>query len=161
MEKKSMRVAAYVLATIVIATGALYLAVASDEYKDYQQEANAASDEQNSETESEESGESGIFGPQHEAIFFGIIGSTYIPIGLWMIKKKGHSSTPYMISLVGSAALIVFYVATRTVDLPLVGLQTDIGVQDMMAKILQGAIVAMSALMLLSIARQRKAEKLA
>lgn len=164
MEKNRIHIAAFMLAAIVISTGVLYLIVASDEYNDYKQEANAATNEQKSESseqESEEGAESGTFGPQHEAIFFGIIGATYVPIGFWILKKKNQSKTPYIISLIGSAGLIVFYVATRTVDLPIVGLQTDVGIQDTLAKVLQGIIVAMSGYMLLSIARHRKITKLA
>lgn len=164
MEKKSTHIAAFVLAAIVISTGTLYLMVASDEYNDYKQEADAATNEQGSESseqESEEEVESGTFGPQHEAVFFGIIGAMYVPIGLWILKKKDQTKIPYIISLIGSAGLIVFYVATRTVDLPLVGLQTDIGIQDTLAKVLQGTIVAISGFMLFSIAKHRKVSKLA
>lgn len=158
-----MHIAAFMLAAIVISTGALYLMVASDEYNDYKQEASAAINEQDSESSEQESeeAESGTFGPQHEAVFFGIIGAMYVPIGLWILKKKDQTKTPYIISLIGSAGLIVFYVVTRTVDLPLVGLQTDIGIQDTLAKVLQGTIVAISGFMLFSIAKHRKISKLA
>jgi len=56
-------------------------------------------------------------------IFFTIVGIAYILVGFWMIKRKYHSKTPYIIVITGSAALIVFYIATRTV-----GLQTEIGI---------------------------------
>ena len=39
------------------------------------------------------------------------------------------------------AALIVFYIATRMVSLPIIGLQTDIGTIDTVSKVLQGAII--------------------
>lgn len=159
-----MHIASIVLAAVILSTGAVYLMVASDEYNDYQQEANASTNEQNSESselEFEEDAESGIFGPQHEAIFFGIIGAMYVPIGLWMLKKKEQTRTPYMIALIGSAALIAFYITTRTVDLPLVGLQTDIGIQDTLAKVLQGTIVGISGFMLFAIGKHRKIEKTA
>jgi len=76
-------------------------------------------------------------------IFFTIVGIAYILVGFWMIKRKYHSKTPYIIVITGSAALIVFYIATRTV-----GLQTDIGIIDTVSKILQGSIIIGSLLVL-------------
>lgn len=154
-----MRIVAYVLAIIVFLTGVLYLTVASDEYNEYLQKANATIDGQNSEShdqESEEGEESGMFGPQHEAVFFGMIGVIYIPVGLWMLRKKEQTRSPYVIVLTGSVALIVFYIITRTVELPLIGLQTDVGMQDTLAKILQVAIVALSGYILYVITKQQK-----
>ncbi len=154
-----MRIVAYVLAIIEFLTGVLYLTVASDEYNEYLQKANATIDGQNSEShdqESEEGEESGMFGPQHEAVFFGMIGVIYIPVGLWMLRKKEQTRSPYVIVLTGSVALIVFYIITRTVELPLIGLQTDVGMQDTLAKILQVAIVALSGYILYVITKQQK-----
>ena len=48
---------------------------------------------ESSEQESEEEVKSGTFGPQHEAVFFGIIGAMYVPIGLWILKKKDQTKT--------------------------------------------------------------------
>ena len=54
-----------------------------------------------------------------------------------MIKRKYHSKIPYIVAITGSAALIIFYIATRTVNLPTIGLETDIGIIDTVSKILQ------------------------
>jgi hypothetical protein len=66
-----------------------------------------------------------------------------------LVKRKHHySKVPYIIAIIGSAALIVFYIATRTIDLPTIGLQTDIGSIDIAAKVLQGAIIVGSLVVL-------------
>lgn len=161
MKNKSSHVAAYVLAALMLSTGILYLTLAYDENKDHQAEAQT---NPNAEREYGELGEQNTpqshgFGDMGEVVFFSIIGFLYVPIGLWMIKKKAISRKPYMIALIGSAALIVFYVATRTVDIPMIGIQDDVGTPDITAKALQGAIVAVSAYMLVRIAKFRKTEK--
>ena len=48
----------------------------------------------------------------------------YVLIGLWMmIIDKKSSKAPYIISMAGSVLLIGFYIAFRTVGLPLIGLR--------------------------------------
>ncbi len=171
MEKKSAHVAAYVLAALMLSTGILYLTLAYGENKDHQAEAQAGTSErepsEDNERESSEAGdqktkntsESQGFGDMGEVVFFSIIGASYVPIGLWMLKKKAISKKPYVVALIGSAALIAFYVATRTVNIPMIGIQDDVGTPDLTAKVLQGTIVAVSAYMLATIARFRKTEK--
>ena len=171
MEKKSAHVAAYVLAALMLSTGILYLTLAYGENRDHQAEAqSSASDREPGESNEREASETGElkakntsesqgFGDMGEVVFFSIIGASYVPIGLWMLKKKAISKKPYVVALIGSAALIVFYVATRTINIPMIGIQDDVGTPDLTAKILQGAIVAVSAYMLATIARFRKTEK--
>ena len=89
-----------------------------------------------------------IMGITNELIFFTIVGIAYILVGFWMLKRKYHSKIPYIVAITGSAALIIFYVATRTVNLPTIGLETDIGIIDTVSKILQGAIIVGSLLVL-------------
>lgn len=81
-------------------------------------------------------------------VFFMIVGIAYTLVGFWMLKRKYHSKMPYIVAVTGSAALIVFYIATRTVSLPTIGLQTDIGTIDTVSKILQGSIMVGSLLVL-------------
>jgi hypothetical protein len=170
MEKKSAHIAAYVLAALMLSTGMLYLTLAYGENKDYQKEVQSSastSEIEAGEREANEAGEqkaqntseSQGFGDVGEVVFFSIIGALYVPISLWMLKRKEISKKPYVIALIGSAALIAFYVATRTVNIPMVGIQNDLGMPDLTAKTLQVAIVAVSAYMLATIARFRKTEK--
>ena len=81
-------------------------------------------------------------------IFFMIVGIAYITVGVWIVKRKDHSKLPYIVAIIGSAALIVFYIATRAVSIPSIGLQTDIGSIDIVAKVLQSTIIVGSLLVL-------------
>ena len=68
-------------------------------------------------------------------------------LGLWMAKSKGNR-IPYMVAIVGSLALIALYVLSRTISLPIVGLQEDVGTIDVLSKVLQIGIVAGSVYLL-------------
>ncbi len=81
-------------------------------------------------------------------IFFIAVGVAYIPVALWMARTTHHSKIPYVVTIIGSSALIVFYIATRTINLPNIGLQPDIGSTDIACKVLQGAIIAGSLIVL-------------
>ena len=48
------------------------------------------------------------------------------------------------ISIVGSAALIVFYIRVMIISIPTIGLQTDIGIPGILAKTFQGIIIAIA-----------------
>lgn len=67
-----------------------------------------------------------------------------------MIKNKFHSRAPYVISSLVSIALIGLYIASRTTTLPVVGIQDDIGLIDILSKVTQGAIIVVSLLLLQS-----------
>jgi hypothetical protein len=61
--------------------------------------------------------------------------------------------TAYIVAAAGSAFLILFYIVSRTVNLPIVGIQTDIGSIDIITKVLQGIVVGLS-VYLISITRK-------
>ena len=88
------------------------------------------------------------FAAQAETMFFATAGILYFPFGIWMLKSKFASRAPYIISLIGSVALIVLYIASRNVNLPVVGQQEDIGVTDLASKILQVGIIAICSVLL-------------
>jgi hypothetical protein len=83
-----------------------------------------------------------------QMVFFIMCGIAYIPVGIWMAveytksSKRTTTTTPYIVAIAGSAALIVLYVVSRMVSLPLVGLQTDVGTIDVLAKALEAGIIA-------------------
>ncbi len=85
---------------------------------------------------------------QAETMFFATAGILYVPFGIWMLKSKLASRAPYIISIIGSVALIVLYVASRNVNLPIVGQQEDVGVTDLASKILQAGIIAICSVLL-------------
>jgi hypothetical protein len=102
-------------------------------------------EEEEEEEEDEQSLVAGsISGPRNETIFFAIIAFAYIGVGVWMLKNKSTigSRVPYIIAIVGSIALIAFYIATRVVEIPYIGIEEEINPIDILAKCLQAGIVA-------------------
>ncbi len=81
-------------------------------------------------------------------VFFVVVGVAHIPVALWIARTRHYSKLPYIVAITGSAALIVFYIATRAIALPNIGLQTDVGSIDITCKLLQGAIIAGSLILL-------------
>jgi hypothetical protein len=100
-----------------------------------------------------------------ETVFFMAVGAAYVGVGGWMLiglskdKSPNHSSIgttlPYFVAMVGSAALIVLYVVSRTVALPIVGLQDDVGIVDILSKILQAAIIGVGGYLLLEMRKEK------
>src|SRR5574337_2214333 len=85
---------------------------------------------------------------QAETMFFATAGILYVPFGIWMLKSKLASRAPYVISIIGSVALIMLYIASRNVNLPLVGQQEDVGVTDLASKVLQVGIIIICSILL-------------
>ena len=84
-----------------------------------------------------------------QTMLFATAAISYLPLGLWMIKNRFHSRAPYVITSLISFALIGLYIASRTVPLPVVGIQQDVGLIDMIAKLTQGSIIILSVLLIL------------
>jgi uncharacterized protein with PQ loop repeat len=76
--------------------------------------------------------------------FFLIVAVAYIPVAIWILKAKYSNKIPYTMALIGSGALIIFYILTRTINIPSIGLQTDVGAIDIVTKVLQGVIIFLS-----------------
>lgn len=135
----------YIITALMLSTSIIYLVVAFQDYKQISQthssDSNAAAD---------------ISATINEMTFFLIVGIAYIPIAIWMLKVKHNSKIPYLISIIGSAALILFYALTRTINIPTIGLQPDVGLIDVSAKLVQAGIVAISSYLIISIVRRRK-----
>jgi hypothetical protein len=123
----------YIVAALMLSTAVIYFVVASQSYSELSQLTSQSSINKDALPE--------IMGITNELIFFTIVGIAYIIVGFWILKCKYHSKIPYIIAIAGSAALIVFYIATRIVSLPTLGLQTDIGIIDTVSKVLQGTII--------------------
>jgi hypothetical protein len=136
---------AYIVTALMLSTAIIYFIAASQDYVELSQ---TVSSSQNSISSSKDA-LADLIGTTNEMIFFMIVGIAYIPVGFWMAKRKNHySKAPYIVAIIGSAALIVFYIATRTINLPTIGLQTDVGSIDIAAKVLQSAIIAGSLVVL-------------
>jgi hypothetical protein len=92
--------------------------------------------------------ESGNIGSQIQTMLFTTAAITYLPLGIWMVKNKLHTRAPYIIASLISIALIGLYIASRTITLPVVGIQDDVGLIDILSKVTQGAIIVVSLLLL-------------
>jgi len=93
--------------------------------------------------------ESNDVGSQIQTMLFTTAAITYLPLGIWMFKNKLHSRAPYVIASLISIALIGLYIVSRTVNLPLVGIQEDVGTIDVISKIIQVSIIGSSTLLIL------------
>jgi hypothetical protein len=83
-----------------------------------------------------------------QTMLFSTAAITYLPLGIWMIKNKLHSRAPYVIASLISIALIGLYIVSRTIPLPVVGIQGDVGLVDIICKVTQGSIVIASLVLL-------------
>ncbi len=156
MEHKAISVAhkpliVYIITALMITTSIIYFYVA---YEDYHGLLQASSSSSSSSTDGKDAAAAAaaadIAATRNEMSFFLIVAISYIPIAIWMLIVKHNSNIPYIISIVGSAALIVFYMLTRVIDIPYIGLQTDVGVVDIAAKVIQTAIVSISSFLVVS-----------
>lgn len=180
MEKKRIAITS-ALTALMILTAAIYFAAGLEESSELgnAKEANAISSGQaidnsnnninNNASAVGEDSRSALV----ETVFFMIVGAAYVGVGGWMllglskdrdaeqeVHRRGtnhHSistTLPYLVAIVGSAALIVLYVVSRTVALPIVGLQDDVGMVDILSKILQAAIIGVGGYLLLEMRKK-------
>ena len=61
-----------------------------------------------------------------------------------MLENKYYSKIPYILAIIGSIALIAFYISTRTMNIPSIGVQDDIGTIDILSKVMQVTIAGIS-----------------
>jgi len=152
---KTTRIAIFALVALLLSSSAVYFVAA------YEETGEEGTDEENEivlDNDENEGikAENGEETELPEAAFFSLVGLAYIPVSGWMIHKKHASRKPYVIALIGSLAMVVFYILTRTVDLPIIGLQTDVGITDTVAKILQIAAIVFSGFLIFKIEKLGK-----
>lgn len=127
----NQKIISYALAVFLVATGIAYVMVAYGEYQDYK-----------------ELQEIGIKGEaaekQVEMTFFAIAVAVNFGLFAWVLKSGKTNAFPYIAAIVVSIALIATYVASRTVGVPIIGVEYYIGRLDIMSKILQAIVVAIS-----------------
>ncbi len=92
---------------------------------------------------------------QIQTMFFATVGIVYIPLGIWMLNNNLHSRAPYVFSILISIFLIILYVASRNINLPIVGIQTDVGIIDLATKTIQVGIIAISAILLRDLKKEQ------
>ena len=121
----------YILAAIVLTTAIIYFILAYNEYTSLIEFAAEGLEGEISEL-------------QIEIALFAGSGIIYLGLLGWTLVKKVKSIVPYLILIVISTILIITYAASRTIGVPIIGVEFYIGKYDMITKVLQGIIVAIS-----------------
>jgi hypothetical protein len=126
------------LLALIVSTAVIYFVVASQEYSDLL-----------------EFLEVGIQGETQEkqvemTLFIGV-GIVYLGLFVWIHKTKIRSKIPYIVVAAVSVILIATYVASRTIGVPLVGVEYYIGKLDMVNKVLQVIMIGMSVYLIFAI----------
>ncbi len=135
---------AFVVAGLLVAIGAIYLISAYEEPIEAAVE-NAAAVGGGSGGSADVAMDTGTL---VQTTFFAIAGLANLGVAAWIIiivSKRKTTRMPYTVAAAGSAFLIVLYIASRTTNLPIVGIQEDIGTVDIVSKVLQGIVVGLSA----------------
>jgi hypothetical protein len=128
----------YILLVLIVSTAVIYFVVASQEYSDLV-----------------EFLEVGIQGETQEkqvemALFIGA-GIVYLGLFVWILKTKLRSKIPYIAVAAISAILIATYVASRTIGVPIVGVEYYIGKLDIANKVLEVIMIGISVYLIFAI----------
>ena len=121
----------YILAAVTLFTSIIYFILAYNEYTSLIEFAAEGLDGEISEL-------------QIEIALFAGSGIIYLGLLGWILVKKLKSILPYPILIIISMILIITYAASRTVGVPIIGVEFYIGKYDMITKVLQGIIVAIA-----------------
>ena len=121
----------YILLALIVSTAVTYFIVASQEYSDLLEFLQV-----------------GIQGETQEkqvemTLFIGA-GIVYLGLFVWILKTKLTSKIPYIVVAAISAILIVTYAASRSIGVPLVGVEYYIGKLDIANKVLEVIMIGMS-----------------
>ena len=121
----------YILLALIVSTAVIYFVVASQEYSDLVDFLQV-----------------GIQGETQEkqvemTLFIGA-GIVYLGLFVWILKTKISSKIPYIVVAAVSVILIATYAASRTIGVPIVGVEYYIGKLDMVSKALQVIMIGMS-----------------
>ena len=131
MRIKLQHIIVSALLAITLTTSIIYFILASNEYTHLLEFAAAGLDGEISEL-------------QIEIALFAGSGLIYLGLVGWILFKKLSNITPYVILILVSTILIITYALSRTVGVPVIGIEFYIGKYDIITKILQGIIVTIS-----------------
>ena len=121
----------YTFATVVLATALIYFILAYNEYTSLLEFAAEGLNGEISEL-------------QIEIALFAGSGIIYLVLLGGILVKRLKSILPYALLIVTSTILIITYIASRTIGVPIIGVEFYIGKYDMLTKVLQGIIIAIS-----------------
>jgi hypothetical protein len=132
MNRQQHNIIIYILTAVTLSTSIIYFILASNEYNHLIEFA-------------AEGLEGEIPELQIEIALFAGSGIIYLGLLGWLLIRKLKSILPYSLLIVTSTILIITYIASRTVGVPIIGVEFYIGKYDMLTKVLQGVIITISA----------------
>jgi hypothetical protein len=121
----------YALCGIMAITGIVYFLVAHGEYTDWMELLNFGIHDETMEK-------------QVEITLFIVSGLIYFGLVIWLIKSRFIKRLPYIVTILVSVALISTYIASRTVGVPIVGVELYVGKLDLISKIMQISVIVLS-----------------
>ncbi len=137
----NQKIIMYALSAFLIATAIIYFMVAYGEYTDLIELLSFGIEGETQEK-------------QVEITLFISSGIIYLVLFIWVFKSGLRQKLPYVVSIVVSLALILTYAASRTIGVPIVGVEYYIGRLDMISKILQVIVIGVSVFALFNMKNQ-------
>ena len=137
----------FILAAIVLSTSIIYFILATNEYQSLIEFAAEGLDDEISEL-------------QIEIALFAGSGIIYLILLGWILVKKLNNIVPYTLLIAISTILIITYASSRTIGVPIIGIEFYIGKYDMITKVLQGVIIAISGYLIYKIKTGNKQEEI-
>ena len=144
---KIQHIIVFILAAIVLSTSIIYFILATNEYQSLVEFAAEGLDGEISEL-------------QIEIALFAGSGIFYLILLGWILIKKLNNIVPYTLLIAISTILIVTYASSRTIGVPIIGIEYYIGKYDMITKVLQGVIIAISGYLIYKIKTGNKQEEI-
>jgi len=144
-ENQRTTIIIYSLSAVLVASGIAYLLVTNSEYSDYKDLASVGMKGNE------------IAEKQFEISFFIVAAAIYFGLCTRVLKSRNNRrrKVPYIASIAVSAFLIVAYIASRTVGVPIVGVEYYVGRLDILTKILQGIVIGLSCVAISNMKKQK------
>ena len=144
---KIQHIIVFILAGIILSTSIIYFILATNEYQSLVEFAAEGLDGEISEL-------------QIEIALFTGSGIIYLILLGWILVKKLNTIVPYTLLIAISTILIITYASSRTIGVPIIGIEFYIGKYDMITKVLQGVIIAISGYLIYKIKTGNKQEEI-
>jgi hypothetical protein len=144
---KIQHIIVFILAAIVLSTSIIYFILATNEYQSLVEFAAEGLEGEISEL-------------QIEITLFAGSGIIYLILLGWILVKKLNNIVPYTLLIAISTILIITYASSRTIGVPIIGIEFYIGKYDMITKVLQGVIIAISGYLIYKIKTGNKQEEI-
>ena len=144
---KIQHIIVFILAAIVLSTSIIYFILATNEYQSLVEFAAEGLEGEISEL-------------QIEIALFTGSGIIYLILLGWILVKKLNNIVPYTLLIAISTILIITYASSRTIGVPIIGIEFYIGKYDMITKVLQGVIIAISGYLIYKIKTGNKQEEI-